>query len=149
MVGAIGEDNKIEFKHIGGLAVIRIDNMPFASGTLTVTADQQLSGDFTIADLAATDPQIATDEDAFDVDKTVTYTFEDATTNAAGVFYLPLATGDYTNVKISLAQTDASGLSSVTYDKLSVTRAGVQALALKYSDGSLAKDESSSDGGGD
>ena len=148
MVGAIGEENKIEFKHIGGLAVIRIDNMPSASGTLTVTADQQLSGEFTIEDLTATNPEIKTDDDAFDVDKKVTYTFKDAYKDKAGVFYLPLATGDYTNVKISLAQTDASGSSSVTYDKLTVTRAGVQALALKYSDGSLAKDESSSDGGG-
>ena len=103
MVGAIGEDNKIEFKHIGGLAVIRIDNMPSASGTLTVTADQQLSGEFTIEDLTAENPQIATDDDAFDVDKKVTYTFEDANTDKAGVFYLPLATGDYTDITIQLA----------------------------------------------
>ena len=132
---------RITFKHIGGLAVIRIDKMP-SMGTLTITADQQLAGEFTV-DCSAKEPTMTTTT-AEDGTNGIIINF-DATMDEAGVFYLPLATGDYTNFNIALKSSIRT--TSVTYDQLSITRANVQALALKYSDGSLAKDESSSDGG--
>ncbi len=101
MLGTIASGN-ITFKHLGGLAVIRIDKMPAASGTLTVTADQQLSGNFTVGDLTGTPNIATTSTNVTNADKKVTFTFSNATADGVGVFYLPLATGTYNNVRIVL-----------------------------------------------
>ena len=124
LVGNIADD-KIAFKHIGGLAVIRIDNMPAAEGTLKITANEQLSGDFS-CDLSASQPVIATTTASGN--NTVTFTFSNATQNAAGVFYLPLATGSYSGVKIEM--TYGSAPQTVNYGNLYVPRAGVTAIPL-------------------
>lgn len=123
----------IEFKHVGGLAVIRVDNMPTAAGTLTVTADQKLSGSFTVADLSAsTTPEINTTTTDTESEKKVTFTFSGATKNGVGVFYLPLATGDYTNVKIALNATEEKNNYVMNYGSLSITRARVRAIEVKH-----------------
>ena len=151
MVGTVEDESNITFKHIGGLAVIRIDNMPFASGTMIVTSStEKLSGAFTIEDLSADNPEITnTSTITSNADQQVSFSFTDATTGEAGVFYLPLATGDYTDIKIQLVDGGNDKVYELDYGKLSVARASVQAIALKYSNGSLAKDESSDDDGGD
>ncbi len=131
MLGTIA-DGKISFKCLGGLAVIRIDAMPVASGTLTVTADQQLSGDFTVSDLASTSttPQITTTTGSSD-NNTVTFTFSNATQNGVGVFYLPLAVGDYTNVKVKIKDSSSDTWRTFNYSgTLSITRAGVTAVPV-------------------
>ena len=145
LVGKITDGN-IAFKHIGGLAVIRIDKMPAASGTLTVTADQQLSGDFTIADLSADDLQIVTASSSYN--NKVTFTFSEATTTGAGVFYLPLATGDYTNVKITIAYGESNSTTqTIPYGSLSVARQSVTAIPLSTdSKGNLRYIVTNSDG---
>ena len=139
MVGTIAE-NTIEFKHIGGLAVIRIDEMPVTEGTLTVTADQQLCGDFTISDLSADGAAIKTSTSAATTDnKTVTFSFSGATTNEVGVFYLPLATGSYSGLKIEFG--DATNTYTVNYGTLDVARGDVVAIPVYYNDGNCyAKD---------
>ncbi len=131
MLGKI-TDGSIAFKHIGGLAVIRIDKMPATSGTLTVAADQQLSGDFTVSDLSGT-PTIATTTGSSS-NNTVTFSFSGAASGSAGVFYLPLATGSYSGVKIEIAN------STVDYGTLEVARAGVTAIGLYNNNGTIAKD---------
>ena len=139
MVGTISE-NAIEFKHIGGLAVIRIGEMPVTEGTLTVTADQQLCGDFTISDLSATGAAIATSTSTATTDnKTVTITFGGATKNGVGVFYLPLATGSYSGLKIGFG--DASNTYTVNYGDLTIARGDVAAIPVFYNNGNCyAKD---------
>ena len=119
MLGTIN-DGKISFKCLGGLAVIRINRMPAASGTLTVTADQQLSGNFTVDNLAATDAQITMATTDTEADKTVTFTYSNATQNGLGIFYLPLAVGTYTNVKVKIGD-DTADCGSVTVDRAEVT----------------------------
>ncbi len=133
MLGTIAE-GKITFQYIAGLIVIRIDKMPAASGTLTVTADQKLSGDFTISDLSASNLEITTtsDETAAD-DKEVTFKYSGATQGGVGVFYLPLATGDYTNLKISLG--DAANTMTAEYGSLKVDRADVITIPVYQSEG--------------
>ena len=127
MLGTIS-DKSISFKCLGGLAVIRIDQMPAAEGTLTVTADQQLSGDFTV-DLSAATPEMATTStDVNDADKTVTFNFTDAETGKVGVFYLPLATGGYSNVKIQI--TYGGTTQTINYGNLYVARKSVAAIPL-------------------
>ena len=138
MLGTIS-DKSISFKCLGGLAVIRIDQMPAAEGTLTVTADQQLSGDFTVSDLSATDAQIATTT-ASDGNNTVTFNFTGAETGKVGVFYLPLATGSYSGVKIVITYgDDNSTTQTINYGNLYVERKSVTAIPLYTIDKKLTK----------
>ena len=125
MLGTIS-DNKATFKMLGGMAVIRIDNMPGTDGTLKVTADQQLSGNFTVADVSVENASIATS--ASSTGNSVTFTFAGATAGSAGVFYLPLATGTYSDLKIAV--TAGSTTQTVNYGDLTIARADVKAISL-------------------
>ncbi len=126
MLGTIAS-GKISFKHLGGLAVIRIDKMPAASGTLTVTASEPLSGNFTVQNLPSGTPEI-TNTVVESSGNTVTFNFSGATQNGVGVFYLPLATGSYTNVTIVLK----SGVvnQTIDYGSLTVERAKITAIPV-------------------
>ena len=128
MLGTIAE-GKISFKCLGGLAVIRFEKMPAESGTLIVSADQQLSGDFTVEDLSADEAKIET-QDATS-NNTVSFTFSGATANGIGVFYLPLAVGDYTNVKVTINSTE------VDCGRVSISRAGATAVSIATYEGTL------------
>ena len=131
MLGTI-TDGKISFKCLGGLAVIRVDQMPAAEGTLTVSANEKLSGDFTVNDLSADEAKLATTStDVTDDDKKVAFNFTGAEKGGVGVFYLPLATGSYSGVKITIdSQTE-----TINYGSLSVARKSVTAIPL-YATGS-------------
>ena len=128
MLGTIA-DGKISFKCLGGLAVIRIDQMPAESGTLTVTADQQLSGAFYVN---WSNPAViaTTSTDVNDADKKVTFNFTGASTTGAGVFYLPLATGSYTNLTIKISDSNGENTQTIPYGSLTVERAHVTAIPL-------------------
>ena len=126
MLGTIS-DKSISFKCLGGLAVIRVDKMPITSGTLTVSANEKLSGNFEV-DLSATDAQIATTT-ASDGNNTVTFTFSGATEGKAGVFYLPLATGSYTNFQVTLSD-NSDYYQDVSIGSLTISRAGVTAVPI-------------------
>lgn len=129
MLGIIS-DNNIKFSCLGGLAVIRIDRMPATSGTLTVTADQQLSGNFTVADVSADKAQITSKTgDLSDEEKKVTFTFNGATKEAVGVFYLPLAPGTYSNVTVKVSYGDNAS-QTFNHGDLTISRATVKAIAL-------------------
>ena len=145
MLGTI-TDSKVAFKILGGVAVIRIDQMPAASGTLTVTTDQQLSGDFTVEDMSATDAAIATATATADADKTVTFGFSGATEKSVGVFFLPLATGTYTNLTITVADTSGTVKQTVYYGDLTIARRDVTAISLTTdSEGNLRYIEKTGD----
>ena len=121
--------NKITFRHLGGLAVIRVDKMPAESGTLKITADQKLAASFKVADVSAVDAEIVTEESLWPPYKYVAFNYVNATKGAVGVFYLPLATGDYTNVTVTLSA-DGVETKSASCGTLSISRAGVTSLAL-------------------
>ncbi len=146
MLGTIsGEDgNKsISFKCIGGLAVIRIDNMPYASGTLTFDVGQKLSGDFTVTGLSASDVKITTALATGDEDK-VTFTFSGATKGQPGVFYLPMLQKSYNLITITIADDSGDNSSTVDYGTtfFEVTRGGVIAFPLYNVGGKIYKDQS-------
>ncbi len=127
MLGTI-DNGKISFKPIGGLVVIRINKMPAESGTITVTADQQLSGNFEM-DLTRKDTQITTPFAENTTDNSVKFNFNGATKDKVGVFYLPLAAGNYDNVKITVAY--GSSTLAIYYDgRLEVTRKSVTAIPI-------------------
>ncbi len=123
MLGTI-DDGKISFKCLGGLAVIRIYQMPATNGTLTVTADQQLSGDFTVESLSSTTTPEITTTTGDDDNKTVTFTYSNATSGKVGIFYLPLAVGEYTNVKVKI------GNETADCGSVKISRAGVTAVHI-------------------
>ena len=130
------ENNKITFSHLGGLVVIRIDAMPYEAGTLTVSADQQLSGNFKV-NLSAGGQVLATTSTETAADKQVAFTFSGATKDGVGVFYLPVATGDYTNLTIGISDSDGTNNQSIPYGTLSMTQANVWAISLTTHDGNL------------
>ena len=132
MLGTIA-DGKITFRLIGGLAVIRIDSMPGTDGTLKVTADQQLCGNFEIANVAEENVAIATSTS--ETNNSVTFSFTGATADSVGVFFLPLATGSYTNV--SIAVTCGGTTQTAIYGDLNVKRCSVTAIALYNNGGTL------------
>ena len=133
MLGTIA-DGKISFKCLGGLAVIRIASMPVAEGTLAVTADQQLSGDFTVSNLSSTTTPEITTTTGSDDNKKVSFTFNNATKDGVGVFYLPLAVGSYTNVKIEIKDKSTNTWWMSNNSTLTINRAGVTAVPLASTD---------------
>ena len=137
MLGTIS-DGTAKFKHLGGLLVIRIDQMPAESGTLTVSANEQLSGNFDVA-LSDDNPALVTAATETDADKKVTFTFSNATQKAVGVFYLPVATGSYSGVTIKV--TCGETTQTINYGNLYVARKSVTAIPLyaNGTDGALTK----------
>ena len=112
MYGVIS-DNKVQFKHLGGVVCLKIDKMPAESGTVTVTeASNKLCGTFT-ASLTDGTPEIKTA--ASDTEKSVTFTYSGATTDQPGIFYLPVASGSY-NLTVEVASATKSSTISVSVE---------------------------------
>lgn len=128
MLGKI-EGDKVSFKHLCGLAVIRIDKMPSATGEIVVMADQKLCGGFELEDLSVSDVKIATTDTDRNFYKEVAFDYYNATEGSVGVFYLPLPTGSYTNLKIKLPGTGGATVTA-TYGNLDVKRAALIAIPL-------------------
>ncbi len=128
MIGTIS-DGTAKFKHLGGLLVIRIDKMPSESGTILVHADQSLSGNFNV-DLSAATPEIATKKVDGSGYKEVTFTYTNATVGGVGVFYLPVPTGSYTNLKVGIQVSGTTDAITATYGPLIVDRADIIAIPV-------------------
>ena len=126
MFGTISS-NAVTFKNIGGVICMKIDQMPAASGTVTVKeASNQLCGSFTIANVGAGDPSISTS--ASTSDNTVTFTYSGATAGKSGVFYLPVAVGTYT-LTVTVAGEGAES-KAVTTDALTITRSKLKKVSI-------------------
>lgn len=105
------ENGNVNLKHLGGVFCIKIEKMPVASGTLALSTDKAINGDFT-ASLTDNDPKLTAAEDAAttantddtntDGTKKVTIEFSGATQDQPGVFYVPVPTGSYENIRITL-----------------------------------------------
>lgn len=109
------ENGNVNLKHLGGVFCIKIEKMPVASGTLALSTDKAINGDFT-ASLTDNDPKLTAAEDAAttantdatntDGTKKVTIEFSGATQDQPGVFYVPVPTGSYGNIRITLTSGD-------------------------------------------
>ncbi len=124
MLGTIA-DGKIKFQYLGGLLVFRIDKMPAESVTFVVSADQKIAGDFTVSNLAAGNCEISTPTETSNLNE-VTFTYSNATKGGVGVFYLPVPTGSYTNLKIK----DITNDKTAVYGSLNVSRADVITIPI-------------------
>ena len=138
MWGTVTDDNTVSFKHLGGVMCIMIDKMPAASGTVKVTeAANQLCGSFT-ANLTDDTPEIKTAQSTSD--NAVTFVYSGATVDAAGVFYLPVATGSY-NLTIEVSGNKMSS-TFTTAVEMKRTRLQVVNVSTNYTTSSEASDGS-------
>ncbi len=105
-----GSNKNVTLKHLGGVLCVKIPNMPVEAGTFILSADEQITGNFT-ADLNASEPVIATPTGdgasttatpAVSGNNEVTITFSEATQGSPGVFYVPVPTGTYHNVRVKV-----------------------------------------------
>ena len=115
MWGAISGQS-VTMKHLGGVFCIKFDEMPYASGTLTLSvANKRINGDYTVTlkddvEIQAVDITTSTTETEGVAENEVQIPFTNATVNQPGVFYVPVPTGSYESVRVSL--TDGSNETS-------------------------------------
>ena len=125
MFGTIS-GNAVTFKNIGGVICMKIDEMPAASGTVTVKdASKKLCGSFGVYPYVGTDPSISTYESTSD--NTVTFNYSGATAGQPGVFYLPVAVGKY-NLTVTVAGGEKSY--EMTTAELDMTRSKLKKVDI-------------------
>ena len=101
-----------EFKHLGGVLCIRIDKTDATVFDLTIIADRQISGDFSV-DLTSSEPVIKTtsdataDPDVMGTDNYVTIKGRITDINKGCVCYIPMPVGEY-NLKVKLGYNTAN-----------------------------------------
>lgn len=110
MWGSIN-NGSTQLKHLGGVFCIKIPKMPVATGTLTLTADKAITGNFT-ATLTDGNPVLVSTATSSSNNE-VNITFSNASTDASGVFYVPVPTGTYT---IRIKMTDSSNATPAKID---------------------------------
>lgn len=133
------DGSSVQFKHLCGLLCIKIDKMPATKCFLTLTADRQICGDFTV-DLSGYEPKIKSDEDNTEVPeslKTVTITTDGGTMGASAVFYIPMPVGDDYKINVKLGYHTIAGnleMSSCTSAKtLEIERGKIKIASLTQS----------------
>lgn len=129
MVGNIADDN-ITFRHLGGLAVLRIDKMPCLDGQIEITADDHLWDTYTISDLSASDAQIST-ANGTGGGSLIDIHFEGTKVGSPAVFFLPLATGTYNNLTIGFHHRSNGTIDyTIPYGSLTIGRGEIHAISL-------------------
>ncbi len=129
MMAEFTEDNQttVAFKHIGSVLAIKIDRMPSAAGTLTVTAKENITGK---AAFEENSTLVAPTEGG----KTVTFNYSGATAMASGVFYLPLPAGTYTSgLAVTVAGEGTNGETKSTFyttNDITIDKGHIKALTV-------------------
>lgn len=105
-----GNNKAVTLQHLGGVLCVKIPEMPVEAGTFILSADEQITGNFT-ADLSVSEPVIATPTEegaaatatsAVSGNNEVTIAFSGASQGSHGVFYVPVPTGTYHNVRVKV-----------------------------------------------
>lgn len=100
------EGKAFAFKHVCGLMRITIASIPADAASLVITsADQNISGKCTIADITASSPQLTPPTGG---NKTVTITLPQTETYGEKTFYIPLPVATYSKLTMELKKADDS-----------------------------------------
>lgn len=106
------------FKHICGLMRIAIAGIPANATSLVITsADQNIAGTGTIADITTGTPQLLPPTTG---SKTVTITLPETTTYGEKIFYIPLPVATYSELTVELKKEDGSVILTKSISSLSV-----------------------------
>ena len=122
-------ESGVTFKYLSGVFCIYVEKVPYASGTLTVAADENLAGKFTAKLSDDTPTCVNTEENPTEASKTVTITFSGATVNSPGVFYVPAPVGKYNNVTLTFTQDSNTKVIKAGY--FEIKRKGLKKLEIK------------------
>ena len=95
----------VSFKHLGGVFKIYVHNLPVGEDMQFVfkATGKKIAGEFN-ADLTDSEPVLVTSED--NTNDNVVITFDNATADATGVFYIPVPTGTYPEIDVVLKMSD-------------------------------------------
>ncbi len=136
MYGLVSE-GKVKFTHLGAVFCLKVDQMPAASGTVTVTEvdDFPLCHGFKVSvsniDGTAIPEMKITGSPVYDDIPdasacTVTFSYSNAVKGKPGVFYLPVATGGY-RLQVTVAGGDLS-VTKVLY--MEITRGKLKVVNI-------------------
>lgn len=106
------ENGSVTMKHLGGVFCIKIPQMPVTAGTLSLIANRNITGEFTVA-LNDNTPVAKTGETETDNENTVKITFSNVAQGQPGVFYVPVPTGTY-DVRIKITEATTSDQNTTT-----------------------------------
>lgn len=101
--------------------------MPLASGKVTFSADQRINGTYDV-ELSGSEPKFEAAAASTESEKSVTITFEGATAGESGVFYVPVPTGTYTNVTVSISDLNGGNKISIPCGNYNISRAMLKAI---------------------
>lgn len=139
MVGLLTGES-VAFNPVGAVFVLTVEKMPSATGTLTMTSDQKLSGNFLIRNVSAEDAAMKTSQTVHESERQVAFSYTQATEGQSETFYLPVATGQFENIYIRIF--DGTRTRTAKIGNLTTTRGGMIAILIgedqttvKYEDG--------------
>ncbi len=128
MWGAI-VDGGINFKHLGGMIAVVIEQMPSASGTIALLSDMRLTGNY-VVDLSVDVPEIIAESNGGDYSE-VSISFSGATVGEQGVFYFPAPTGTYPEIWVQILDENGTEYSLVPFEEKIVNRTKIRVLRIK------------------
>ena len=123
------ENSNVALKHLGGVFCIKFAKLPVGNNLkLTFTADQKIAGKYTVA-LSGNEPELEATTATDDSEKTVSIAFSNDDKNTSGTFYIPVPTGNYTNVRVKILN-DTEELANVFGGSYTIARRDLKRLSI-------------------
>lgn len=126
MFGIAQSASEISFKHLGGVLMLTINDLPKDATSVSVEADKAISGAFT-ATLSKESPVLASTSIA-DANKKLTLNFTALEETASKTFYVPLPVNTYSSIKVKVGNVQIKN-----WENKTVNRAEIYAATLTYS----------------
>lgn len=123
------ENSNVALKHLGGVFCIKFAKLPVGNNLkLTFTADQKIAGKYTVT-LSGSEPELEATTATDDSEKTVSIAFGNTAQNTSGTFYIPVPTGNYTNVRVKILN-DTEELANVFGGSYTIARKDLKKLSI-------------------
>lgn len=123
------ENSNVALKHLGGVFCIKFAKLPVGDNLkLTFTADQKIVGKYTVT-LSGSEPELTATTATDDSEKTVSIAFGNTAQNTSGTFYIPVPTGNYTNVRVKILN-DTEELANVFGGSYTIARRDLKRLSI-------------------